>query len=165
MGGDRTRKTGVAAAAFSVALALLLALVAGPGHATNVTFDLEIAKSKDGRYKETLNARVPQGPADFFHRVRSKTNVEQKITFKGPGSADSPAYRIRWFKRDDDITQEVTGPGFEFNLPAGGKKHFRVVLKPDPGNDECLISSAQQEGGPTEFGVLALRAGNSTPVC
>ena len=80
---------------------------------------------------------------DAYVRVTSTYTSTQNavLTEVSVGSADD--YKFKWFRGNEDISHDVQTSGYEFELPAAGKRKFRVQIKPrvnNPGT-ACLYSN------------------------
>jgi hypothetical protein len=120
-----------------VGLAVVVAVgfVALPASAGD-PFIFKIAKKKSGPYSsEGVRLNIgPDGSKPFFLKARTLPgDAPQQATLS---QASKSIYKTKYFKGDQNITQEVLGLGFEFTL-RDKTKRFRGVVKdigsaPDP---------------------------------
>ena len=129
-----------------LALALVGALVAVPamagGPGTPIT---EGSKSKSGPWKKVVFSKGLR-TSKFYMRVTNTHSSDQTAVLTeqsvGPGVTE---YRFRWFKGKQDISHDVQTSGYEFSLPEGSKRKFKVKAKPreDRPKAACLYANVQ----------------------
>jgi hypothetical protein len=114
----------------SAALALVPAAALGHGEAD---FTVKAAKHKDGPYTDQLQSVnvAPEAKKSLYWRVKnlSVTTLPMEFNDAATENPNPEGFRITWFKGKKNITQDVKGAGYEFNLKAGKKKTFEAVVK------------------------------------
>jgi hypothetical protein len=145
--------------ASSTIVIVCFALAATPAQSLEAPFNVLAAKKADGTYSDdTRSVSIKKGKSKLlFWRVNDAsistepTTVSFEAVVNG-GSSDS--YKISWYKgkkpkNTKKITQQVKGPGYEFELKEGKKKFFVARVKAKQAETLCLggAGSTSESGG------------------
>jgi hypothetical protein len=138
---------------FLAGIAVMVALVAVPsaGGRTTALLDLKVAKQKDGPYRSFLRAKAkPNDPAILWFRAKNVDDERlEGVLFGDDDTADLDGYKVSWFKHGDNVSSEVEGPGYDFNVDPGQAKYFMARAKPPNGNTGlCLKGQLTHEAVP-----------------
>ena len=116
------------ATAFLCAAVLAVALVAAGGaQAGKDVFAVKVAKHKDGPYKVDIKSNIDPGETkSFWFRVRNTGDQSSQMTFDDAGTSDEIGFKTRWFKAGNNVSSEVEGSGYEFNIDNGQSKYFNA---------------------------------------
>jgi hypothetical protein len=130
---------------FSVG-ALLFVLVFATGATASqhllVQIHVQAAKHKDGPWSDTdPDVTIKSGKSkDLFLRVKNEAmsphtaSVDLTQTTSGQS-----AYHYKWFFGHENITSQVQGSGYDFNLKYHKTKRFRIHARvTDDSNQDCL---------------------------
>ena len=121
-------RTRVAFGAFVVGV--LAFALAGPADAggDSLLLNAKVSKHLDGPYKGQIEATIDPGDAkNLYLKVKNRTGTSQAAELTDSG--DPPPYSAKFFKGSKNITDEVQGLGYEFNVAADGVKKFRMRMK------------------------------------
>jgi hypothetical protein len=118
----------------SAALVALVAMAVGATTASagDPFVKVRAAKHKDGPYLHNPQGlMLPAGESKTLYWRVKNIAPDQKLELRFDDAATDPEddYRVRWFKGHENITSDVSGPGFEFKLKAGAKKLFSARVK------------------------------------
>jgi hypothetical protein len=127
---NRARPHGIRLAAACLAALLAFgtaqALAAAPISVTT-------AKHKGGPYSSdaVTNANVPPGKTkSFFWKITTPGSSDLDVTLDDASTPDPnpDGFKIRWFRRHQEISSAVKGPGYEFVLPPDKALKFRAQV-------------------------------------
>jgi hypothetical protein len=126
-----------------------------------------VAKHEAGPYTQDVGQVTVGGAArSFYFKLANKTDHTQDVTLEDRSTADAPAnVKFRWFRGDENITDDALGSGYAFKLKPGSPKVFRGQVKPlvdDPG-EICLFSAFKAQ--PDDVEIYGLVYINSTSIC
>jgi hypothetical protein len=147
---------------------LLLLAVAGSAVAHRGAGGVSLAKKKEGPYEFTTTAHlnVTSKPKDMFFRAVSDQNAPQDVTLRDQSFFDpkSGDFKVRWFRKDEDITRQVRHAGYEFHLEALAHKTFQAVVTPVVNNPQemCLVGEFTFAGPEVRNGFVYV---NSDTIC
>lgn len=113
-----------------VALALgAPALLATTANSRGTGFDLKVSKHEDGPFRELARLSVNGNQTrSATWLAKSKSDNDQGMRLFS--AADDRGYRIKWFRGDKNITEEVEdSPGYKLTLKGRTSKLFTVEVK------------------------------------
>jgi hypothetical protein len=143
------KKAGIAA----LGLIATLAIGATTASAGDQLIMVKAAKHKDGPYKpdvQSLNLDVGKSKT-LYWRVKNIDNDEKlQLAFNDAATGDPEGYSIRWFKGKKNISPEVKGIGYSFNLKPGTKKTFSATIKHKFDGDPVVCLGGQADGPTTQ---------------
>jgi hypothetical protein len=129
------------------ASALAVTLIAAPAPATEVTFNVKVAKHKDGPYEVDIKSHIDPGATrSFWFRVKNTGDQESQLIFDDSGTSDGIGFKTKWFKAGENVSNEVEGMGYEFNIAPGQRKYFNAKqtgLDAPGAVEECLAGQAR----------------------
>jgi hypothetical protein len=157
MGGSFRRGSVVVVLAALAAIALPSSASAGQPFV-----NLKVAKKQDGPYKNVQNVNIDLNEAkSFYWKAKNPTSTKLDVLLTDP-SFYPVGWNTRWFRGNDDITEEVRAAGYEFGLKAGKAKLFRSRLKPTKtAGPVCHEGNAAPPKTSTDFALVAV----NDPVC
>ena len=149
-----------------LAIALVLALAACATALARGDHSVLVAKDKDGPYLSSGgNLHIKDQAKSVFFQVRNEVSSPQEFTFEDdsfdPGRRD---YRVRWFRGQQEVTDEVRSPGgYVFTLQGEKARIFEAVVKPvEPHPLEMCLVGRATVGSNDLVGFFYV---NSTSVC
>jgi len=153
-----TAESSIRLPAAAMACCLLAAVIAVGGVAEAGFPGLQrvkTAKKPGGPYTDgVVNANPKPGTSkDRYVRVRSTAALAEKLTLQ-EHTPVPPDYRIRWFrgvKGSRNITADVRGAGYEFNLKPDAVKRFRVWIRAKPDSTSPELCYQGEFEGPAGF--------------
>jgi hypothetical protein len=104
--------------------------------------EVRVAKSADGPYQpsEQLRLNVAAGKTKTgYIRVLNKGIPTATLNLTQLIYPPPPAYKLRWFKGQRNITGDVRTSGFEFKLKPNARKTFRMRVTPKDTPDEACV--------------------------
>lgn len=111
-------------------------------------FNVKVAKHQDGPYSDyqTMNLPVGETKSAYF-KVRNKANsnlLHMNFNDNTP-DPDPEDFKVKWFKRDNNITSEVKSKsGYQFTLKQDKPLVIRAKVKHlDPGDGACIEGEAE----------------------
>lgn len=119
-------------------------LSASQAQALDLPFKLRVGADENGPFKPTTKIHMNQGNVGYaYWQLRSTDDADRGINFSTP-SAPYDEYRVRWFKGNKDITDDVEGDGLEVTLKAHADKIFRSRVKrvEDSSEETCIGANA-----------------------
>jgi hypothetical protein len=142
------KKAGIAA----LGLIAVLAMGATSASAGDSLITVKAAKHKDGPYKpdvQDLNVDVGESKT-LYWRVKNITSDQKlKLGFDDAATGDPAGWAIKWFKGKTNISPEVKGLGYEFNLKPSKKKIFSATIKHKSAGDPVVCLGGQASGAKT----------------
>jgi hypothetical protein len=113
---------------------------AGPAAAGNL-FHLRVAKNPDGPFKDAVTAQLGVDDARNFY-LRAKNRTADPDDFSLGLDFEQGDYGLKYFRGTNNITSEVKGDGYDFELAPGQVKKFRVRIKRQSTSDEaaCVVT-------------------------
>ena len=150
-----------------VRLAMIAALATGlvgtlatPVLAGDATPKLRVAKHADGPYREIVGKSLSPGAKHVFHFKAKSTNGEKSDASFSENQGLGNEYTVKYFRKDQNITEAVTTDVYEFTLTPKVKR-FKVIVKGVSGllPPECIVNEAQSTGGESLTGI-AVNGGN-----
>jgi hypothetical protein len=136
---------------FLVALTCVLAVgVTGLAIAGAPGINLAAAKKKSGPYEEFVaaNANKKAKAKELYVRAKNASTEDATAILTQDAVGGANDYRIRWYRGAENITQDVKGWGYGFNLPSDSRRDFRVKVKPRSNNPDGLCLEAHMAGDP-----------------
>jgi hypothetical protein len=127
-------------------IAALAVLIAAPLSVAGLSpVDLHVAKSKDGPYRTSVGASLPDGETrSFWFRARPDSDTTREYTFKEIlPFADE--VRVRWYRGQNDVTQEIRDDGLPFTLKPDQSKLFRAKATSKSNGGYCFAASLYDE--------------------
>jgi hypothetical protein len=112
-----------------ISVALITADAAGAGGGQPPT--LRVAKKPEGPYANAWqDVNLPPGEAkNFYFKVKNKTSSNIDTELSGTGD-DLPDFKVRWFRGNNDITDDVVQPGaIDVTLDPGEVRRYRARVK------------------------------------
>ena len=110
-----------------------------------------------GKFRDAVSSHIAEDATKRF-RLRTKNPTGSEITATLNGDPGNNT-KVKWFKGKQNITAQVMGDGYEFQLDAGAKKNFRVKVTAENTKLSCVAS----EGSGPEGGTVALIFVNPKP--
>ena len=142
-------------------VAALAVAMAGPAHAggpESTLLKAKVARHLGGPYKSQVQGSIEPGDSrNFYLRVKNRTGESQPVEFTDGG--DPPPYSAKFFKGSKNITDDVLGIGYEFNIPAKGVKKFRmksIRAENPPGVGTCLRPTIADDVGGLSLPLAAI---------
>jgi hypothetical protein len=130
-------------AAWALAALVPDAAVAGPPN-----LDAKVSRHKSGPYKQELSINIAPGTAkNVYLKVKNNTG-QRKDSLQLNQFEPEMGWNTRYFRRDQNITNEVQGGGYGFELGAGKAKKFRIRIKAPATTDDTCVTSLVEEMGP-----------------
>jgi hypothetical protein len=78
--------------------------------------------------------------------VKNKSAGDQAPASLSDLASPIPDYKVQWFRGNENISAEVKGAGYEFDLAAGQSKYFSSRIKRvGPEGDACLDARVRDE--------------------
>jgi len=111
--------------------------MAAAGPPKPAPFDIDFKKKPGGPWIEYTSGqkRVGQEPKAVFWRVRNQDTGDQDVSVEERRSGDGQDdYRIRWFRGDKDVTNDLRGPGYEFTFASDESRKFKATIKAKKAN-------------------------------
>ena len=142
---------------FGLTLATACAVLAlGAGQAAAApAFFTSVSKHKGGPFTESVQSvSIPPGATKtLYWKVRSNGGnpPPYELSFDDGITKDPnpPGFKIKWFRKDRNITSEVKGPGYEFKVDTEHPKVFRAQVRAVDEGSFCLAGRAYfTEGTP-----------------
>lgn len=86
----------------------------------------------------------------LYWKVKNNSgDSHQDMSFDDASTPDPSGYKIKWFRRKQNISSQVKGVGYEFSLGDGKTKIFRATLKRiSSGMGFCLGGQGGSDGIP-----------------
>jgi hypothetical protein len=130
-----------------LAVAAAVGLYATPSDAGAVRIQSFVAKDKTGPFSsESVMAQLGSGKSKSFYIKVTSTALKGTVPVSMTALSDNEeGYKQKWFRKDNNITPEVKGGGFDFNLTPGQAKKFRLLLKADNSPEDFFCSVTQLE--------------------
>jgi len=143
----RARTTLVGCLAWLGAVALSV-----PAEAAN-QIQLRLAKHEEGPYlARSPLINVSDSPKSAYFRLKNKTNHTQDVLAADDSFGSLANYEIRWYRGNQEITDEMQGIGSAFRLRPDRPKLLRARIKApvaDPGgfclNADFLVAPGAHE--------------------
>jgi len=154
--------------ALAAALALLVVGLAEAGipGLQRVT----VANKPGGPYAAPPTVRqvnvAPGAHKNRYVRVRSTAKAKETLTLR-EHTAVPPDYRVRWYKGvkgSRNITGDVRGAGYQFNLKPDQRKRFRVWFRAKPDSTSPELCYQGEFEGPVGFDYASFKV-NSPDGC
>ena len=132
----------------ALAAAILALALAPSSQGRGGFFVVKVAKDKDGPFRKALNRVIPDGETrSLWYLVKSKVPDDQQVSFYEQTPDAPEGLKVKWFKGDQDVTDDVQTSGHDFNLSAGKSKYFQARVKAtEPGLLYCLRGTASTGG-------------------
>ena len=148
----------------AVALLSVTALVTltGPAAFAGGPVKLGVSKQADGPFDSHAVATMDVGDAkNFYLKARNLTQNPFLAELDDQQTPTNSSYTRKYFRNSDNITADVTGSGYQFNLKPGHPKFFRVKVKRVDANTAlfCLFGSLVTDG--SGFGIIIVVHGQS----
>jgi hypothetical protein len=147
----------------ALAAALVLLVLAPHGEAGPSEVNIKVAKSKDGKYREQVGEQLGSDKPDFFFRVTNRSNEKHSLTLHGSGQTFS--HRARWFRGDNNITEEVTAGSYGFDLRPGRRATFRMVVTLETDEPDCFfgqVNDQEHSTSDTAYAILKTETGTAS---
>jgi hypothetical protein len=150
--------------AFVCASVLAVALATVPSASgLAVTFNIKVAKHKDGPYKTDIRSKIDPGETrSFWFRVKNTGDAESQLDFGDADTSDEVGFKTKWFKHGDNVSSQVQQGGYMFHVDPGQKKYFNAKQTglDAPGAVEgCLAGEASMTMVYTDLSSVAINGG------
>ena len=128
----------------ATAVAVAAASLAAPAWAGDPV-DTTVAKP-GGEFETSISANIPKGKTKTYRlRTRNPTGSQIAATLDGDSGNHT---KVKWFDGPQNITAQVKGDAYDFDLAAGETKTFRMKVTPQNKQPDCVSSVGMgPEGG------------------
>ena len=108
-----------------IAIGFVAASAGAGGPGTPIT---EGSKSNSGPWEQDIFSKGKR-PVTFYMRVTSTHDANQSGTLTELTAGNADNYKFKWFASKTDISHDVQTSGYEFSLPTGDKRKFKIKVK------------------------------------
>ena len=89
---------------------------------------LRVSKNPNGPFKHTLNQDLAAGDVKNYY-LEAKNTTGSLIDAELRRSFSDAGYDTKYFRKNDNISNDVEGTGYHFPIKGGKVKHFRLRVK------------------------------------
>ena len=89
--------------------------------------------------------------------AENTTAMDRDATLEGDFEVDGqPKVQVKWFRKQQNITQQVKGSGYEFGIGSEATKRFRIKLTATGNNPKGCVGSHASSNGSGSFAGIGL---------